>query len=1094
MPMMLHKIIESPQLQKAAQALRVGDSLLVEQLWNAPKAAIASLAQQVTGKPILILTGAGIEEMRLFHDFPQFTNRPIVDFPAWETLPSENVAPSPDIVGERYRTLKEVSATSEPYIVISSLQACLQKILPRGDFLALYMTLKVGDSISREVLLDRLEEMGYHRCSVAADKGEYAVRGGIIDIFPVSSPAPCRIEFFADEIESMRIYDPIGQRSIRDATSVDIPPARELEFLGKGQQLTTLLEYLGPDTLIIFDDIVSLEDKYASLIAISGTSTPHFCSLSEFLDLMKPLQKIFFATEPIETLGKVEILDAKQGNYYSTTAPLVKLSFEIFNRTFIAERFRHPFLTLQEFLVPHVGEISTHELLKGVSARAKEPLQLHFLCNGAPEEEGLQKRIHDENISLPAGTEFHMGYLSSGFALPETNLVLFPVTELTGRHKIRRQQQRTTFHTLPTEAFDLVPGDIVVHFNFGIGKYLGLEKKTSHAGVTGEFLIVEYAEGSKIYVPLSQAHLVTKYIGASEDIMPLHTIGGSRWQKTRDRTIVAIEGYATDLLDLYAKRQMAGGHACGVDSPQYVEFEDDFPYIETEDQLAAIAAIKDDMTSSRCMDRLVCGDVGYGKTEVAMRAAFKAVVDGGKQVAVLVPTTVLAMQHYESFVERMCNFPVTIGVLSRFRTAKQVRQTIVGVAAGSVDIVIGTHRLISKDVTFKDLGLIIIDEEQRFGVKAKEYLKKIKTGVDCLTLSATPIPRTLYMSLIGARDLSVINTPPQDRLPITTIVADTSEAIFRTAIARELARDGQVFVIHNRVETSYEVATRLKKLFPMATVDVCHGQMDSDEIDLTFHRFKSGATQILIATTIVENGIDIPNANTILIDKADHFGLADLYQLRGRVGRWNRRAYAYLLVRNLQSLPEIARKRLHALAESSGYGGGMKIARHDLEIRGAGNILGTEQSGQVAAIGFHLYCKMLKKTILRLQGKGSKSYTDPKIDFPVDARLPEDYVPEINLRVEICQRFGEAASLEEVDAIWSELKDRFGTPPLPAEWLYRLVRIKLAASESGILALKFERNILTIERKQGKASTIHKHPMLLPKKPQELESKILKLL
>jgi len=1093
--MMLDKILKNSGLQNAAQALQSGKSLLVEELWNAPKAVIASMAQLVTGKPVLILTGAGIEEMRLFHDFPQFTNCTVVDFPAWETLPSENVAPSPDTVGDRYRTLKEVSLRSEPYIVISSLQACLQKVIPQEEFLSLYLTLNVQATLTREQLIDKLEEMGYKRRPVASDKGEYAIRGGIIDLFPVSSPAPYRVEFFDDTIESIRVYDPIGQRSIREATSFDVAPARELEFLGKDRKLSTLLDYLGPNTLVIFDDIVSLEDKYASLVSICGQSTPNFCSLSEFLELMEPMQKIFFTAQPIEDLGPVTILSHdKHTNYYSAAAPLLNISFEVFDRTFIVERFKHPFLSVQEFFLPEIEKSSSHELLSSLSARAADPLDLYFLCNGTSEQEALQKRIAEEKISLPASTHFQLGYLSSGFILAENLFVLFPMAELTGRHKIRRQQQRTTFRTLPTETFDLLPGDIVVHFNFGIGKYVGLEKKPNHAGAPAEFLIVEYAEGPKIYVPLSQAHLVTKYIGANDSITPLHTIGGTKWQKTRDRTVEAIEGYAFDLLDLYAKRQMAGGYACEPDSSQYNDFEEDFPYIETEDQLAAIASIKDDMTSARCMDRLVCGDVGYGKTEVAMRAAFKAVVDGGKQVAVLVPTTVLAMQHYESFVERMCNFPVTIGVLSRFRSAAEVRTTIQGVASGAVDIVIGTHRLISKDIVFKDLGLIIIDEEQRFGVKAKEHLKKIKNGVDCLTLSATPIPRTLYMSLVGARDLSVINTPPQDRQPITTIVADKSEAIFKSAIARELARDGQVFVIHNRVDTSYEVASQIKKMFPLASVDVCHGQMDSDEIDLVFHRFKSGKTQVLIATTIVENGIDIPNANTILIDRADHFGLADLYQLRGRVGRWNRRAYAYLLVRSLHGLPEIARKRLYALAESSGYGGGMKIARHDLEIRGAGNILGTEQSGQVAAIGFHLYCKMLKKTILRLQGKGAGRYVDTKIDFPVDARLPEDFVPDINLRIEFCQRFGEASTLNEIDAIWSELKDRFGVPPLQAEWLYHIVRIKFAASEKGVIAIKYEHNILTIDKSTKKKSSIQRIPMSLPKKPQELEARIKKSL
>lgn len=730
-------------------------------------------------------------------------------------------------------------------------------------------------------------------------------------------------------------------------------------------------------------------------------------------------------------------------------------------------------------------------MIARLSQLAQRSCKLHFLCNSQLEETNLHKRLLDANVHLPKQTLYHIGYLSGGFVVQDIDTILFPLTEITHRYKMRRQKLRSTYHTSPSETYDLLAGEMVVHLNNGIGRYLGMEKRPNHLGIPSEFFTIEYAENSKLYVPLNQAHLITKYVGSNEEMPKLSNLGSQRWKKTREQTEKAILGYASDLLKNYAQRAISHGFVYREDSENFLAFEEEFPFVETEDQLTAIASLKQDMMSTKAMDRLICGDVGYGKTEVAMRAAFKAVVDGCKQVAVLVPTTVLAMQHYENFIERMANFPVKVGVLSRFRTAKQIKETLQDLAQGSVDIVIGTHRIISDDVKFKDLGLIIIDEEQRFGVKAKEHLKKIKVGVDCLTLSATPIPRTLYMSLIGARDMSVINTPPQDRLPIKTIIAEPTDQTIQNALLRELSRDGQAFIIHNRVESIYGMASRIKTLLPQARVLIAHGQMHNDEIDAAFHAFKKGQADILVATTIVENGIDIPNANTILIDRADHFGLATLYQMRGRVGRWNRRAYAYFLVSNLRNLSEISRKRLQALAEAERYGGGMEVAMRDLEIRGAGDILGTEQSGHVSSIGFHLYCKLLKRTIQTLQGKIPSIVSDARVEFPIDARLPEDYVNEVNLRMEIYQRLGEALSWEEADAIWEELQDRFGPAPEPAQWLYHSTRIRIFASRHGYTLIKQEKLSLTIEKYKGKESLLRK--ILAPKykSPQDMEAKII---
>lgn len=1054
-------------LEKIAAKLCENQSILLEGLWNSPKALLATIASQTTGKNILILTGASIEEVRLYHDFKLFSDLPVLDFPAWETLPSENIPPSPDIVGDRYQTLHQIYQSKTPHIVLSSLQACLQKLLPPKKFEDLRFYCEVGKPLNFQATIDRFVEIGYKRTVVASDKGEFAVRGGIIDVYPVSLPDPYRLEFWGDELESLRTYDPIGQKSVKIVQSLEMMPGQELELIQKEKALASILDYLGPNTLIILDDLLALEDRYTSLLQFTGTG-PSFFSIEQFLDLLKSYQKIYLSNQPIEELSEVS---AEGKGYYST---IQEIQFELFNRHFLAFKIPSPFKTL-----PTLEDLP------------KEEVSLYFLCDSDAEEIKLQAEIKDLGVHLPKKTHYQAGYLSSGFAIDD--LLIFPFTELTGRYKIRRQKQRSAYHTSYVEVNDLQPGDLVVHFHQGIGKFLGVEKKKNHLGIETEFFQIEYAEGGKLFVPIQQAYLLNRYIGAHEETPKFHTIGGTRWKRTKEQTQAAILKYASELLDLYAAREIKGGFSFKEDSPDLLDFEAEFPFVETEDQLAAVAEIKKDMSSPKAMDRLVCGDVGYGKTEVAMRAAFKAVLDGGKQVAVLVPTTVLAMQHFDNFQERMANFPIRVGVLSRFRSAKEIRETLKGLEEGSIDIVIGTHRVVSKDVKFKDLGLVIIDEEQRFGVKSKEHLKKIKTGVDCLTLSATPIPRTLYMSLMGVREMSIISSPPQDRLPIKTVIAEMSPELVKNALMRELARDGQVYFIHNRVETIFEVASKLKEMVPHARIVVGHGQMHADELDLVFHAFKNGQADILVATSIVENGIDIPNANTILIDRCDRFGLADLYQLRGRVGRWNRRAYAYFLVPRLKSLPELSRKRLDALAESSGYGGGMKLAMRDLEIRGAGNLLGEEQSGHVASIGFHLYCKMLQRAKKALQGKLPQMLTDVKIDIPVDARLPDTYIEDVSLRMEIYQRFGDAMALDEVDAIWSEVQDRYGKPPEPAHWLYQMTRLKVFAQTHGYTLIKMEK--FTLRTEQIKGHKTISRSLLIPsfKKPQDIDKILINL-
>jgi len=1086
---------DSPRLRFLRDSLKNHHSYLIEELWDSPKALVAAMAQETTEKNLVVIASAQ-EEASLYHDFPFFTDAEVIEFPSWETLPSENVAPSPDIVGDRYEVLDKIVNRKGPQIILTSLQACLQKVIPRDFYELLHIAIKKGDAYPFDHLIEQFVVMGYQRTPTASDKGEFAVRGGIIDIFPVSSPDPFRIEFWGDEIESLRIYDPVGQKSVKTIEQVTINPAKELELLDETPQLATLFDYLGKETIVVFDDLLALEDRYATLSSMAKAS-PHFTSMSELFETVEPLQKIYFTTTPIEELSRVKILEKQQKNLYSESVQEYPIEFEMFNRTLQAKRWFSPFQPIAGYLLANgsVDEgFSEEELFEGLKDPAREKETWRILCANEREKSAFETKLKEHRITLDANKTVEIGYLTQGLVMIDSLIVLFPLTEITHRYKIRRQKHRSTYHTPPTEAFQLQPGDSVVHLQHGIGRFLGMEKKKNHEGVEEEFFHLEYAKNSNLFVPLNQAHLITKYIGTTDEAPTLHEIGSKKWQRAREKTQVAIMGYAKDLLDLYAKRSMAKGFQYPPDSMDTEQFSEDFPFEETKDQQDAINAINQDMVSEKTMDRLICGDVGYGKTEVAMRAAFKAVVDGGKQVAVLVPTTVLAMQHYENFIERMRDYPLNVGVLSRFVTPKKARETLEGIKNGTVDILIGTHRIISKDVAFKDLGLVVIDEEQRFGVKAKEHLKKLQLGVDYLTLSATPIPRTLYLSLMGARDLSLINTPPQDRLPIKTIITDLNDNILRTALLRELARDGQAFVIHNRVESIYNMATRIKKLLPQARVIVGHGQMTPKEIDLVFHAFKNGEADILVATSIVENGIDIPNANTILVDRADRFGLAELYQLRGRVGRWNRLAYAYFLVPNLNVMPEITRKRLHAMAESSGYGGGMKIALRDLEIRGAGNVLGTEQSGQVEAIGFHQYCKWLKRAVQTLQGKLSPQLIDSKVEYKVDARLPEDYINEVSLRMEFYQRLGEALTLDEVKEIEEEMIDRFGPVPLPAKWLLAITRVKVSATQKGIHTVKVGKVSVTLEFKKGKKTDERKCLFQAPDTPREWTEALIKLL
>lgn len=1067
----------SASLQAFLKLLEEGHSILLENLWETPKALLAVTAVQKTGRSLLLFTG-GTRADSLFDNLLEIAPDLALEFPAWETFPGESIPSSPDIVGKRMETLHTLLHKKGPSIVVCPIASFFQVLPPRDTLKPHLQVWKRGTLLPFSELPGRLDALGYKRAAVVSEKGEFAIRGGILDLFPASANAPYRVDFFGDEIDRIRTFDPIGQKTKAIAETLFLSPVVEWDLLKSSPSLVPIGDYLGESPLLFFDDLVQIEEgvvAFQSLAQNFNCNPSYLFKPEEQFARYEKSAKLFCSQTSIEELS--DVTSQKRKEKYTQ-----EIGFELLHRPFSAHRFFHPFQTLDQFLQP-----SAESLLENWNP--PQHCEVVFLTSDPNEKAAIEHKLPSkENI------RFEKGALTSGFAVSDIPWALIPYAEITHKKKIRRQKWRSVSHTTTAEFHQLTPGDLVVHFHSGIGRYLGMEKHDNHLGASTEFLILQYADQSKLFVPLSQAYLVSRYVGAEKEAPSLSQLGSKRWQNTRQQAQMQILGYANDLLHLYAERAAHGGFCYPADSSLMQQFEAAFPYQETEDQLLSIEAIKEDMISGKAMDRLVCGDVGYGKTEVAMRAAFKAVVDGHKQVAVLVPTTVLAMQHFETFSARMSGFPVVVDVASRFRTPKQNRDTLQKAGAGQVDILIGTHRILSEDVSFKELGLIIIDEEQRFGVRAKEHLKKMKRGVDCLTLSATPIPRTLYMSLTSARDLSVINTPPQDRLPVRTIIAETDLELITSALLREFARGGQAFFIHNRVETIYGRAEAIQKLVPALRIGIVHGQMDPDEIDPIFHAFKQGEIDLLFATTIVENGIDIPNANTIIVERADTYGVADLYQLRGRVGRSNRPAYAYFLIPKGGYLQEISRKRLNALAEAGGHGGGMKIAMRDLEIRGAGDMLGVQQSGQISSIGFHLYCKLLKRAIDALKQKKAIRFEEAKLESSFDAKIPEEYIPELSIRMELYYRMGEASSFSELEELLAEMNDRFGAPPLPVLWLYHLARVRTFATTHHFTLIKFHPLTFATERLRGQE--IEKKSWLLPKtvqaSPQALEEYVLK--
>jgi transcription-repair coupling factor (superfamily II helicase) len=995
--------------------------------------------------------------------------------PEAEFAAVENILPDPEIAAERLALLSQLGTAADPHVIVAT-RAGLEQPAPKPEALqSASLTLGRGTIARMEQLLENLDAAGYQRVPQVNTRGQFAVRGGIVDLYSWQAQLPVRLEFSGDEIESLREFDIDTQTSVRDLPRIGI-------LLGALEdQSGRVRDYIASDHLKIdvepeeYSDghILISEGWIGGITSVSSAATPPGRGMPSAEDYSGAFQDC--------GIGEFAMSDFM-----------------------LAEAKRAQFIRrLEEW------------------RRNREEIVIYFQTEGEIER---FREIMGERDHALAGIDLVEGTLARGFCFPEGNLVVLSAAELFGRftaHAVRRLQRadRLSRHRAQIDFSELNEGDLVVHLEHGVGKFLGLvriprslrtveagllpgENRSIAAGLAAttkadqEVLTLEFADDAKLYVPLEQAYLVSRYVGAGKKSPPLSSLADAKWARAKRIAAASIFDYAGKMLALQAERETQAGHVFGPDTKWQIEFEHSFPFRETPDQLKAITDTKIDMERSRSMDRLICGDVGFGKTEVAIRAAFKSVMEG-KQVAVLAPTTVLAQQHFEVFRQRMLDYPVRIEMLSRFRSHGEQKKVLQLLRQGGVDIVIGTHRLISGDVVFKDLGLVVIDEEQRFGVLHKERFKELFKLVDVLTLSATPIPRTLYLSLVGVKDMSTIETPPLNRLPVETVVCGYDERIIRDAINRELERQGQVFFLHNRVQTIERMRDKIVDLCPGARVEIGHGQMDADELEAVMASFVAGKIDVLVCTTIIESGLDIPNANTIIIDRADRFGLADLYQLRGRVGRAEHKAYAYLLLPREMMSVGAARKRINAIKQYSSLGAGFRIAMRDLEIRGAGSILGTAQSGHITAVGFDLYCQLLKQAVAQLKGEkvGLRLEVDTRLDFVatneaefaqssdgilprkhsrleaastssrVAAFIPGSYISDTMLRIQAYRHLAEITTLEQLARLRRDWRDRFGKFPPAIDNLLLLTEIKLAAAKAGVSRVEVRDGKLMLTRR-----------------------------
>ena len=1047
------------------------EPISVSGLFGSSRTLLAAWLFKMTGRSIFFLSQDQESSERAFDDFCTFLGKEKISlFPSWEIQPFEIRAPHAENIGDRLRVLFELSSRKSRVICASG-TAIMEPTAGRNYLGDLAIDLSVESTIDPAILAGHLVKMGFTRRPLVEQLGDFAVRGGLIDIFPATGPEPTRVEFFGDRVESIRSFSVLTQRSLSRRDRVVILPLREIGV--DMHTVEAVCENLPQSEAIALHQALGSNGTFDGLEFFRHLFTEEKCCLAGYL----PSDTVVIHDDPESirsevdnTLERAALRYKERGDY-----PFADPGEVYFDHGKLAHllsgfaniRLRGLFRSTEnEIEIPTRPQEPFGSHIKMLADKLKEYRRQGYsstiYCEGEGQKRRMGELLSDYDIVLPVVSR----KISSGFAIPQARLWFLADHEIFSRPRSRKKARRFKEGIALSSYHSLQPGDYVVHIDFGIGRYQGLQVITVD-GRKRDCLLIFYAGGDKVFVPIEEFSRVQKFAG-KEGAPTLSRIGSGIWEKTKARTKKAIMEMAGELIELYAKRQALPGFAFGPDSAWQKELEAAFPYEETPDQQKAIDEIKADMESSVPMDRLICGDVGYGKTEVAIRAAFKA-VESGKQVAVLVPTTILAQQHLHTFRSRLEQFPLKIELLSRFKSPKESKLVKAGLENGNVDIVIGTHKLLQKDIRFRDLGLLIVDEEQRFGVTHKERIKKLKTQVDTLILTATPIPRTLQLSLLGARDMSIINTPPKDRLPIVTEVALFSERIITEAIEREFIRGGQIYFVHNRVESIDAIFRYLKKLLPTVDIVIGHGQMPERHLERVMIDFLAKKYRILLATTIIESGLDIPTVNTIIINRSDRLGLAQLYQLRGRVGRSSRRAYAYLLVPPLKLMTEKARKRVRAIEEFTELGSGLHLAMRDLEIRGAGNILGAQQHGFIEEVGFDLYCRLLEEAVAELRGAtAGRERTDLNVQTDLDLFIPQTYVDDPNLRMELYRTVSEITDCEKLISFSEELKDRFGPYPEEVENLLSLAASRILALELGAEKMVYRGGQLYIEFPRGR--------------------------
>ncbi len=1078
---------------------------LVAGLSGSSRSAYIADVYMQTGKSTVVVTHNLFQAQKIYDDLIQFlSEEEVYLYAANELIAAELSIASPELRAQRIEVVNKLSKHHKGIYIVPV--AGLRKILPPKELWEKnQITFKYGEEVDLDEILNQLVQMGYQRTGMVSTPGEFSLRGGIVDIFPLTSSNPVRIELFDTEIDSIRTFSVDDQRSIEKLTVMEIGPASEIlltyedmerlirkieaglssslkkiksagvkekltEYIGHEiEQLengqvpeqifkylslaydtpSSLLDYLPKDGILFFDEYSRVQEMSESL---EKEEAEWFTSLLQDGQIIHDLNVSHSFTSLIANTKRSKVYFSLFLRHIPNTSPQ-----NIFN---VSSK------PMQNF---H-GQMN---VLKSELDRWKKGKYTVVLLG--PDEERVKKLqrvlddyeieiafVEDGDKLLTGTIQMINGSLTSGFELPLQKLAVITEEELFNKKTQKKPRRQKLSNAERIKSYsELKVGDYVVHVNHGIGKYLGIETLEIN-GVHKDYLHVKYQGNDKLYVPVEQIELVQKYVGSESKDPKLYKLGGSEWKKVKSKVQSSVQDIADDLIKLYAEREAAKGYAFSLDGEMQREFEAAFPYEETEDQLRSIVEIKQDMEKERPMDRLLCGDVGYGKTEVAIRAAFKSIADG-KQVAILVPTTILAQQHFETIKERFQDFPIEIGLLSRFRTRKQQLETIKGLKNGTVDIVVGTHRLLSKDIQYRDIGLLIIDEEQRFGVTHKEKIKQLKTNIDVLTLTATPIPRTLHMSMLGVRDLSVIETPPENRFPVQTYVMEYNGALIKEAIEREMARNGQVYFLYNRVEDIERKADEISMLVPDARIAYAHGQMSENELESVILGFLSGEYDVLVTTTIIETGVDIPNVNTLIVFDADKMGLSQLYQLRGRVGRSNRVAYAYFTYRKDKVLTEVAEKRLQAIKEFTELGSGFKIAMRDLTIRGAGNLLGAQQHGFIDSVGFDLYSQMLKEAIEERKGDQEKpAEATFEVDIEVDAYIPDDYIKDGHQKIEMYKRFRSLGSLPEIEELQEEMLDRFGEYPEEVDYLFLISEMKIYAKNTDLESIKQDKKTVSI--------------------------------